>query len=237
MSGMLSTHITQNLIFENGGKGISYFENDAEVELPVIIYHDFEEGVISGQACPGCEVEIFSTYQNEGDKFEGKVKADDFGNFVFDKGAALIGPNLTVVAISSNDKTSEFSNPPSYNSAMRVAMNLIKTEPPDYESSFDVWEFGEPGENVSIENGKLTLPTQGNNIGQWVSEQSTNKFAFQFEFQIPESEPEGTCFFGMGNDELQRSLGVGFRSDGYTFVEEYNYPDQYPRIAEVQLSI
>ena len=157
MSGFLSTHITQNLIFENGGKGISYFENDAEVEPPVIIYHDLEDGVVSGQSCSGCEVEIFSTYQNEGEIFEGSVKADDFGNFLFNKGEPFSGYNLTAIAISSANKTSEFSNPPSPNSAIRAARDFIQTEPPDYELSFDVWEFGEPGENIYLENGRIII--------------------------------------------------------------------------------
>ena len=83
-----------------------------------------------------------------------------------------------------------------------------------------------------MENGQLILSSDGRNNGQGLSEQSADKFAVQFEFHIPESDPEGTCFFGMGNDGLHRSFGIGFRSDGISFAEEYVHPDQYPRIAE-----
>lgn len=231
-SGKNKIVVTGNSIFNNFGKGISYPGYDHEVDPPVIIYHDLESGVLSGHACPGCEVEIFSTYQNEGDTFEGAVKADDFGNFVFYKGKALSGPNLTAVAISSNDKTSEFSNPPSSSSAMRAAMNLIKTEPPDYQSSFDVWEFGDPGENVSIENGNLILPTEWKNIGQVLSEQSSDKLAVQFELQIAESESEGACFMGMSNNDINRSSGVALRADGFSFTEQYFHPNGVQHIAE-----
>ena len=230
-SGKNSILVTKNSIFGNIGKGINYPENDATVEPPTIIYHDLENGVVSGMACLGCEVEIFSTLQNEGDKFEGSVKTDDFGNFVFSKGEPFSGPNLTTIAISSANKTSEISDPTSYNSAMRAALAMMEGEP-TYQTSFDIWEFGEPGENVVMENGRLILSTDGRNIGQGVSEQSADKIAVQFEFQIPESDPDGTCFLGMGNDELRRSFGIGFRSDGISFAEQYFHPDQYPRVAE-----
>ena len=232
MSGFLSTHITQNLIFENGGKGISYFENDAAVEPPVIIYHDLEEGVVSGQSCSGCEVEIFSTYQNEGEIFEGSVKADDFGNFVFYKGEALAGPNLTAVAISSNDKTSEFSDPPSPNSAMRAARDFIQTEPPDYESSFDVWEFGEPGGNIYLENGTIIIDSEWANIAQGISDLVSDKFVVQYDYLIDASGNDGTCFFGQNNEDINRGFAVGHHLDGTTSNEHYEHPNQYPRYAD-----
>ncbi|MDO9088274.1 MAG: tetratricopeptide repeat protein [Anaerolineaceae bacterium] len=230
-SGEIPTVITQNSIHDNYGKGIYYPENDAEVEPPAIIYHDLEEGVASGQVCSGCEVEIFSTYQNEGDKFEGSVRADDFGNFVFYKEESFSGPNLTAIAISSENKTSEFSDPPSPNSAMKAALAMMEGEP-TYQTSFDVWEFGDPGENVVIENGKLILPSEGSNVGQGLSDKISDKLAVQFEFQIPQSSFEGTCFFGMSNEEENRFFGIGFRSNGTSFAEQYVLPDQNSQLAE-----
>ncbi|MBW6471887.1 MAG: DUF1080 domain-containing protein [Anaerolineaceae bacterium] len=223
--------ITENSIFGNGGKGINYLENDAEVEPPAIIYHDLEEGVVSGQTCAGCEIEILSTVQNEGDKFEGSVRADDFGNFVFKKGKVFSGPNLTAIAIYNKNRTSEFSNPPSSNSAMRAALAMLEGEP-TYQTSFDVWEFGGPGENVTIQNGKMILPTEKVNIGQVLSQQESNKFAVQFEFQISETINDGVCSFGFSNEEANRSFGVGYRKNEISHTEQYIHPDQYQVIAE-----
>ena len=232
MSGMLNALITKNSIFGNGGKGINYLENDGEVEPPAIIYHDLEEGVVSGQTCSGCEVEIFSTYQNEGEIFEGSVKADDFGNFVLNKGQAFSGPNLTAVAISSTNKTSEFSNPPSPNSAIRAAMNFIQIEPPDYELSFDIFEFGDPSEQIYLENGRIIIDSEWDNIAQGISDLVSDKFAVQYEYLIEEPGTDGTCFFGVNNEEINRAFAVGHHVDGTTSNEHYEHPNQYPRYAE-----
>ncbi len=128
---------------------------------------------------------------------------------------------------------------------------------PTYQTSFDVWEFGDPGENVTIENGKLITPSEDNNIGQLLSQQATNKLAVQFEFQILDFrlDGDGACKFGMTNVETNKNIGFGFRANGTSYTERdeqgsnihlaeslYNYIDDQPNevlimVIEDQISV
>ncbi len=222
--------ITGNSIYDNNLKGINYPQNDIEVDPPAIIFQDIELGLVSGQSCPGCTVEIFSTDRDEGKTYEGSTQADEYGNYYFEKGHAFSAFVLTATAYFERH-TSEFSNPVNQNSAILAAIDAVQNSP-TFETGFNVWEFGDPGENVSIENGFLMLPSEGRNISQMVSSQNSYYLAVQYEFQITESDLEGTCYFGLSNEEQNLALGFGFREDGSTFTEYYLYPDQYPRIVQ-----
>ncbi len=66
---------------------------------------------VTGTACAGCEVEIFSDAEDEGRVFEGSVTASASGLFTFTKPNPLAGPNVTATATGSRGNTSEFSAP------------------------------------------------------------------------------------------------------------------------------
>jgi len=69
------------------------------------------ETTVSGTACPGCTVEIFSDDEDEGRVYEGSAVANAEGLFGFDKGGPFTGPHLTATATDSSGNTSEFSTP------------------------------------------------------------------------------------------------------------------------------
>jgi hypothetical protein len=66
---------------------------------------------ITGTACAGCTVEIFSDAEDEGRIFEGTAVADASGNFTFTRAGLLTGPNITATATDHKGNTSEFSAP------------------------------------------------------------------------------------------------------------------------------
>jgi Periplasmic copper-binding protein (NosD) len=102
--------IRRNSILENAGKGIAYWSGEGDVTpAPTITAVHLTE--VSGTACPGCEVEIFSDEEDEGRLFEGSTVADASGHFVFATQRALKGPNVTATATDSQGGTSEFSAP------------------------------------------------------------------------------------------------------------------------------
>lgn len=103
------TPLRRNSIHTNKGKGILYTAADVPVAAPVIAKID--TAAVSGTACPGCEVEIFSDSQNEGRVFEGSIVADASGSFTLTMHRSLIGPNVTATATDPQGNTSEFSVP------------------------------------------------------------------------------------------------------------------------------
>jgi tetratricopeptide (TPR) repeat protein len=111
------TNITANSIFNNSGPGILYYDkSNGSIELnyatpPIILDVNLEAGIVNGQTCENCDVEIFSTDTRDGKIYEGAVTADEVGNFSFSKGDAFTGPFLTATARSIGKNTSEFSLP------------------------------------------------------------------------------------------------------------------------------
>lgn len=216
--------ITGNSIYDNAGPGIYYNLDDAMrtkyATPPVILYFDLDSGVVNGQACIDCIVEIFSTETQDGKIYEGTVTADEFGNFSFSKGEALTGPYLTATATLAPDgNTSEFSQPTSALSAIQIALDAIQNEAPLYQTSFDTWEFGDPVENATIENGKLILTSENQGgAGINLSNLSSDMYAVEFEFRILESAPpDSHCVFETGNDgagESSRGKSAVFFFDG-----------------------
>jgi hypothetical protein len=102
-----------NIIANNGVYGIND-ENLKEYELasPLIFDHDLTAGSVTGTACPGCIVEIFSTSGNEGEIFEAQTVADGNGVFTFYEGVPFMGPNLRAKATDPYGISSPFSWPP-----------------------------------------------------------------------------------------------------------------------------
>jgi len=109
----LHNTFTQNSIHSNDGKGIELEDGgNGELEVPIITYLDLGVGIVAGTACPYCRVEVFSDDEDEGQIYEGYTDAGGSGVFIFSKGSALTGPNVTTTATDADGNTSEFSPPP-----------------------------------------------------------------------------------------------------------------------------
>jgi hypothetical protein len=64
---------------------------------------------VTGTACANCTVEVFSDSSDEGEVYEGQTTAGGAGDFTFNKGSALAGPNIMATATDADGNTSEFS--------------------------------------------------------------------------------------------------------------------------------
>jgi len=64
---------------------------------------------VSGTACPGCWVQVFSDDYDEGRVPEGTAVANASGAFTL--AGSFTGPNLTAVAVDGPGNSSEFSLP------------------------------------------------------------------------------------------------------------------------------
>jgi len=90
--------IRRNSIHSNAGKGI-VTSNGGNNMLPAAVITAVTETSVSGTACPGCTVEIFSDAEDEGRIYEGSTIADASGAFTFSKGSRLSGPNITATRL------------------------------------------------------------------------------------------------------------------------------------------
>jgi hypothetical protein len=102
--------IRRNSIHSNAGPGIVLSDGGNQM-LPAPVILTVTETTVSGTACPGCTVEIFSDAEDEGRLYEGTAIADAAGHFTFDKGSLLSGPYVTTTATDGQGNTSEFSAP------------------------------------------------------------------------------------------------------------------------------
>jgi tetratricopeptide (TPR) repeat protein len=118
---------------------------------------------------------------------------------------------------------------------IHAALDAIQYVEPLYQTSFDDWEFGDLPQNAALENGKLVLVSENQNVGAGFGVLPSDNFAVEFEFRISGSGP-GNCYFGTDtggdNDESFRSLGVGFDLNSQSHLENQVYPDQWPSFAE-----
>jgi hypothetical protein len=112
INGELTTNntITQNSIFSNGDLGIELTDDgNYNLAAPNITAGSCD-GPVSGTACAGCTVEIFSDEANEGRYYEGTTTADETTG-AFSWSGSMNGPNLTATATDPDDNTSPFSTP------------------------------------------------------------------------------------------------------------------------------
>jgi hypothetical protein len=102
--------IYQNSIYDKRWLGIDLWgSGNLELAAPIVIDFNVSTGSISGLAYPDASAEIFSINMDDRSVFEGQTTADNNGIFVFEKGVAFTGPQLTVSATDANGNTSEFS--------------------------------------------------------------------------------------------------------------------------------
>lgn len=102
--------IRRNSIHSDGERGIVLTDGGNQM-LPAPVILTVTQTTVSGTACPGCTVEVFSDAEDEGRIYEGSVVANAAGAFTFTKPAGLTGPHVTATATDSSGNTSEFSTP------------------------------------------------------------------------------------------------------------------------------
>ncbi len=107
----INNTITNNSIYSNfHGITINSVANK-NIKPPRIASFNLSDGIVRGTAIPGSIIEIFSDKADQGRIFEGRVQADESGNFTFEAGRGLTGPNITATTTDEDGNTSEFSSP------------------------------------------------------------------------------------------------------------------------------
>ncbi|MBN1414975.1 MAG: T9SS type A sorting domain-containing protein [Bacteroidales bacterium] len=106
----LYNKVSHNQISENGwGYGIyNYSGGNNELAPPVI--SAATSSSVTGTAIPDATVEIYTDPKNEGLIFQGEVKADANGNFIWNGIITGTYANVTAIAIDDNGNTSMFSD-------------------------------------------------------------------------------------------------------------------------------
>ena len=100
--------ITRNRIHSNTTTGIVLSTGaNGGVAPPVITGASVAQ--VTGTACPGCTIEVFSDVWNQGAVYEGSTTADSGGNWALTPQASPRGPYITTVATDGEGNTSEFS--------------------------------------------------------------------------------------------------------------------------------
>jgi CSLREA domain-containing protein len=112
-SGSKYNEIRRNSIHDNGKAtripGIHGIVIDSGANEDIVPPSITGTSPISGTACPGCAVDVYSDWVNEGYTYEGTVTADGSGNWSY--AAAVGGPHVTATSTDANHNTSEFSAP------------------------------------------------------------------------------------------------------------------------------
>jgi CSLREA domain-containing protein len=105
-SDSLSNTITVNAIHSNGSLGIDNL-GGGNLELAPPVIGALSTSGVSGTACAGCTVELFSDEEDEGAIYEGTAIADSSGNWTWIGSPS--GPYVTATATDAAGNTSEFS--------------------------------------------------------------------------------------------------------------------------------
>ncbi len=102
--------VRRNVIHSNQRAGIVLVDGGNGM-LPAPVVSAATRILVTGGACPGCTVEIFSDEGDEGRVYEGTTVADAQGRFSFAKLDGLTGPFITATATDNQGNTSPFSGP------------------------------------------------------------------------------------------------------------------------------
>ena len=97
-----------NRIWANGGKGIA-LENGANGGISPPVITAAGPSVVSGTACAGCMVEVYSDDADEGARPEAEAQTESDGSW--SASGSFSGPNITAVNTSMEKGSSEFSVP------------------------------------------------------------------------------------------------------------------------------
>ncbi|HLE56932.1 MAG TPA: right-handed parallel beta-helix repeat-containing protein, partial [Rhodothermia bacterium] len=98
--------LRRNSIFDNTRAGIEDLTARSPAP-PVILQTGFD--FVSGVACAGCLIEVFSDAGDEGRWFEGETVAASDGRFTMRKSTILRGPRVSATATDDRGATSVFS--------------------------------------------------------------------------------------------------------------------------------
>lgn len=125
----LRNSIRGNSIHSNSGLGIDNLTGgNGELSPPVVS----NVNPVSGSACAGCTVDVFSDSADEGRTYHGSTSADSNGDWTFT--GPVDGPNVTATATDIDGNTSEFSAPFPCDGACESAVGGI-AELPDVDSA------------------------------------------------------------------------------------------------------
>jgi hypothetical protein len=102
--------LRRNAIWGNEGAGV-LLAGGGNRMLAAPVLAVVTPGEVTGTACAGCTVEVFSDDEDEGRLYEGTAIADAAGHFVFDRASPLSGPYLTATATDVQGNPSEFPVP------------------------------------------------------------------------------------------------------------------------------
>ena len=217
----IQNHIEQNSIYNNLQKGIENL-NGGNLELaPPTVLSLPVPGMISGNTCSFCTVEIFSDSADEGKFFEGSTIANGGGEFSFSK--FFQGPNVTCTATDGDDNTSEFGCDQVIN-PVGGTFDMLKVATDENGGSLlpgDVLVY-----QISVING-LELPIQdpvGSN---------------ELEDQIPANAqyiPESITVNGIDFDD-DISDGIGFDSVNNKVIWNGDIPSLNVLILEFKVQI
>jgi CSLREA domain-containing protein len=108
--GAVRNTITRNRIHGNAERGIALLggANDGQ---PAPVITAATAFAVSGSACAGCTIEVFSDADGEGAVYEGTTIAGGGGAWSFNKAGGVAGPNVTATATDGAGNSSEFSAP------------------------------------------------------------------------------------------------------------------------------
>jgi len=108
--GAAGNTITRNRIHNNARRGIALLGGgNAGVAAPAIT--TASPSTVSGEACAGCTIEVFSDADGEGAVYEGTTTAGPTGAWTFGDPGGIVGPQVTATATDAAGNTSEFSAP------------------------------------------------------------------------------------------------------------------------------
>lgn len=109
-SSTVRNTITRNSIRNSGHRAVCLLlGSNAGLPAPLINDLDLSDGQVTGTACAGCSVEVFSDDGDEGATYEGQATADAHGVFTFHKRGAFAHPSITMTATDIEGNTSQLS--------------------------------------------------------------------------------------------------------------------------------
>jgi len=110
-SRVKNTTITQNVYLRNAITRVELLGGaNAGLAAPCILLVNPQAGQVSGSACGGCTIEIYSFLDDGLSVFEGTTVTDDSGCFTFNKGRPLSGETAIAIATDPSGNTSSLSN-------------------------------------------------------------------------------------------------------------------------------
>jgi parallel beta-helix repeat protein len=164
--------ISQNSIHDHVSTGIDLLNGaNNSVDLPLIT-SAICSGPVTGKACPGCQVEIFSDNDGEGRVYEGSVVADSSGNFSWE--GKPNGPEVTATNTDLADNTSIFSFGWELIPACNLPPSAVFTHSPKAGSACTLFKFDASGSS-DPDDPKSTLKVRWDFDNNGVYETDWNK--------------------------------------------------------------